>query len=366
MKNTSDLVIGAGITGLTVARKLTESGRKVILAEKQDRIGGNCYDFFDPDGCYIQACGPHIFHTCNREVWEFLSRFTRWNSYRHKVLASVDGKLIPVPFNLNSLRIAFPDDHERMAEKLMARTGGGTISVMKLRNDSDDDLRNLGEYVYKKVYLDYTKKQWGVAPDELDPAVVDRVPVYAGTDDRYFRDDLFQGIPINGYSSLFNNMLDHRNIRLLLKTDYKDLSSADYARTVVTSPIDEFFSYEFGAIEYRRIRLIFEEHRCGSFQENSVINYPDEQEYTRITEYNKFLGLALDRTVTSKEYASRDNGYLAYPVLTRENRRIIDQYMRKAEEQENIFFAGRLAECRYYDMDDACRRGLTLCAALLE
>jgi len=366
MKNTANLVIGAGMTGITIARKLAESGEKVILVEKEDHLGGNCRDFFDKHGCYVQSCGPHIFHTCDKEVWNFLSLFTEWNRYTHKVLAYVDGKLMPVPFNHNSLRIAFPKDYDTLAEKLLRRTGGRGLSVMTLRNDADKDLRTLGEYVYNRIFLNYTIKQWGVAPDKLDPTVVDRVPVYAGEDDRYFRDDIFQGIPIAGYSALFNNMLNHKNIRLLLGTDYRSLRYADYARTIVTSPVDEFFSYEFGSIEYRRIRLIFEEHKCRSFQENSVINYPNEHGYTRITEYNKFLGLEKDKTIISKEYASSDNGFLAYPVLTKQNSKTIDRYMHKAEEQKNIHFAGRLAECRYYDMDDACRRGMDLCAALLE
>jgi UDP-galactopyranose mutase len=366
MKNAVNHVIGAGITGITIARRLAESGESVLLTEKTDRIGGNCHDFFDHNGCYVQSCGPHIFHTSDREVWDFISRFTAWNGYTHKVLAHVDGKLIPVPFNLKSLRISFPLDYERIARKLIERTNGGTLSVMELKDDPDNDLKALGEYVYKKIYLNYTIKQWGFAPEELDPTVVDRVPVYAGEDDRYFRDDLFQGIPSDGYSALFARMLSHKNIRLMLGTDYKEISPASHLRTFVTSPLDEYLSYEFGPIEYRRIHLKFEEHRCNSFQENSVINYPNEYDYTRVTEYNKFLGNAMNRTITSKEYTSRDNGYPAYPVLTKQNKEVIAKYLKKAEGLENTYFAGRLAECRYYDMDDACRRGLDLCAALLK
>lgn len=366
MKNAANLVVGAGITGITVARKLAESGEKVVLAEKLDRIGGNCHDYFSEDGCYVQACGPHIFHTSDREVWNYLSRFTAWNGYSHKVLAYVDGKMLPVPFNLKSLRIAFPMDNGRMEKKLVEKTGGGHISVMKLKEDGDKDLRALGEYIYNKVYLNYTIKQWGIAPNALDREVMDRVQVYAGMDDRYFQEDLFQGIPLPGYSALFGKMLHHKNIRLLLGTDYKSLQVADYARTVVTSPIDEYFSYEYGPIEYRRIRIALEEHQGASFQENSVINYPNEHAYTRVTEYNKFLGLEKDRTIIGKEYPSSDKSFLAYPVLAKPNKKTIERYMKKADEADNTYFAGRLAECRYYDMDDACRRALDLCAEIME
>ena len=360
-----NLVAGAGITGLTVARKLAEGGEKVLVAEKLDVIGGNCRDLFDANGCYVQSCGPHIFHTADPQVWAFLSRFTRWHPYRHRVLASVDGMLLPLPFDARGLRMAFPEEYPLLRKKLQDYSGGKPVSVLELKGSKDPGIRRIGEYAYDRIYANYTRKQWGVPPGELEPGVFDRVRIFPGEADCYFPGEPFQGIPCGGYSALFREMAGHENITLMLRTDYRHLKLSGPVRKIITGPIDEYYSYEHGPIAYRRIRLQCEEQMCPSYQENSVINYPNEHAYTRITEYNKFLGLVKERTVIGKEYPGAKDGFLAYPVPTKENRDVIAKYVEKAEREKDAYFAGRLAECRYYDMDDACRRGLDIAERIL-
>ncbi|MCF7861680.1 UDP-galactopyranose mutase [Candidatus Woesearchaeota archaeon] len=357
------LVIGAGMTGATIARKLAEQGEKVLVVEIRNHIGGNCHDYFTRDGNYIQTYGPHIFHTSDREVWEFLSEFTEWNDYQHKVLAHVDGKLLPVPFNLKSLGMSFSKEQaERMKSKLLAEIGmEKSITILKLREAEDPDLKILGEYVYEKIFLNYTIKQWDNKPDEIDPQVTNRVPVFVSEDDRYFRNDPFQGIPIGGFQPIFERMLDHKNIKIMLQTNCKDMMKLfNYKHIFVTSPIDQFFEYKFGNLKYRRIHLKFEEHSGPSIQENSVINYPNDHDYTRITEFNKFLNLDRERTTICKEYPSWSKGYLAYPLLKEDNMELLAKYNELAKDKKNTYFAGRLAECKYYNMDQACRRGINL------
>ncbi|MCD6460600.1 UDP-galactopyranose mutase [bacterium] len=361
----SHLVIGAGITGISAARRLADIGEQVLIIDKNNHIGGNCYDYFDSNGNYIQQYGPHIFHTSNKKVWHFLSRFTQWNDYRHKVVARVESNLLVVPFNLTSLKTAFDKDKSRYLEtKLINRYGlEHSISILELKKDSDPDIKKLGQFVYEKIFLNYTVKQWDYKPDQIDPQVINRVPVMISYDNRYFRYDKYQGIPKKGFSKMFDNMLNHPCIEIMLETDLKDvLSFNSYKNIIATSPIDEFFDYKLGALQYRKIYLDTKQHNCRSYQENSVINYPNDHNYTRITEYNKFLFIENNSTVVSKEYASWSKGFVAYPVFTDKNINLKNEYLKLAEKQKKLplFFAGRLAEFKYYNMDNACERALKL------
>ena len=359
------LIIGAGITGISAARRLADSGENVLIIDKKDHIGGNCYDYFDENGNYIQSYGPHIFHTSNEEVWRFLNRFTKWNDYRHKVLASVDAQLLPVPFNLNSLKTAFDESKaDYLKSKLIDKFPmEHSISVLDLKKIDDPDLKKLGNFIYEKIFLNYTVKQWDYKPDQIDPKVVNRVPVMISYDDSYFRYDPYQGIPEKGFTHMFNNMLDHECIEIMLETKLIDVPSLEgWKNIVITSPIDEFFDYKLGKLEYRRIYLDTRQRQCPSYQSNSVINYPNDHDYTRVTEYNKFLFIENQTTTVSQEYASWDKGFVAYPVFTEENIRLKDEYLRLADQQKKLplFFAGRLAQFKYYNMDQACKRGLEL------
>lgn len=363
MDNKPTLIIGAGLTGSTVARKLAEKGENVLLVEKRDHIGGNCYDLFTEDGQYIQKYGPHVFHTDDKEVWDFLSKFTEWHGYRHKALAYVDGKLLPLPFNLDSLKMVFPESVAQKIEIALLKTVGAnkTITILELKKSKDRNLQILADYVYSKIFLNYTLKQWDFSPEELDPKVSGRIPLFVGRDNCYFCGDQYQGVPAKGFTPLFQKMLDHKNIKILLNTDFKKiLEPSKFKRIIVTSPLDEFFDYEFGKISYRRIFFKLETHDCESFQENSVITYPNDYDYTRITECNKLLNIKKEKTTIMKEFASWTEGFAAYPVFTEKNKVLIEKYLGKAKKKHNVFFAGRLAECKYYDMDEACRRGLDL------
>jgi UDP-galactopyranose mutase len=225
----------------------------------------------------------------------------------------------------------------------------------------DEDIKALAQFIYQKIFQNYTRKQWGLKPEELDSKVIERVPIYIGEDDGYFREDKYQGIPEKGYASMFKEMLNHPNIKVLLKTDYrKVINRYQFKRIVVTSRIDEFYAFRFGQIAYRKIFLKFETHNCSSYQKYSVINYPNNYKYTRTTEYNKFLQLNRHKTIISKEFPSWTKGFIAYPVLKPDNQNLIRKYLKLAGQEKNIYFIGRLAECRYYNMDQACRRGLDL------
>jgi len=359
-------VIGAGIAGLTAARVIAENGDKVLIFEKRKTIGGNCHDLFK-EGNYFQKFGPHIFHTNEEKVWNFLSEFTEWHDYKHKVYAKIDSKLVHIPFNFKSLKTIYPKEKaERIMKKLEDRLGTSkSISIMDLKNIDNPEIKELADFIYEKIFFNYTVKQWGYNPEELDKQVVGRVPVYLGEEEGYFRKDKFQGIPKKGFTYMFDNMLKHKNISIKFGNAItkKDLNG-DFKSIIVTSPIDEFYSYKFGRIKYRKIFLNSEKRNTSSFQENSVINYPNEEKFTRITEYNKFLGIKNKDTIISKEYSSWSKGFLAYPIFNAENQKIIEKYLGLAKTESNIQALGRLAECKYYNIDQACSRGIEVAESL--
>lgn len=356
-----NIVIGSGISGITVAHKLAKKGEPVLIIEKRSHIGGNSYDYFDSDGCYIQKYGPHIFHTTNKQVWDYVSQFTKWRNYQHKVLGFIDGNLIPIPFNFDSIDKVFPEKiASEMKDLLIKKQGyGSRISVFDLMNSSESELRILGDYIYKKVFLNYTIKQWDQKPDEIDKSVLNRVPVVIGTDPRYFN-DAYQGIPESGFTEIFRKMLDCSRIKILLNTDYKEvIDSIEYERMFYTGPLDYFFDFKFGSIKYRAIDFEFEKVK-SPFQKSSVINYPNDFEFTRITEFGKFLGKENKKTIILKEYPSWDKGTKAYPVKNDENQKIINRYLKETKTLKNVYFVGRLAECKYYNMDKAFENAIDI------
>jgi len=351
-----NIVIGAGISGITIAQKLSEKGEQVLIIEKRDHIGGNSYDYFDSDGCYVQKYGPHIFHTSNKKVWDYVSRFTKWHNYQHKVLGFIDGNLMPIPFNFDSIDIAFPEKiASEMKDILVKKYGyGARVSVFDLINSTERQLKLLGDYVYQKVFLNYTIKQWDQKPDEIDKSVLNRVPVIIGKDPRYFSDS-YQGIPEKGFTEIFRKMLDSTKIKILLNTDYKEvISYIEYESMFYTGPLDYFFDYKFGNIKYRAIDFEFEKVK-SPYQKASVVNYPNDYEFTRITEFGKFLENenANAKTVILREYPSWDRGTKAYPVKNSENQKLINRYLKETKTLKNTYFLGRLAECKYYNMDQA-------------
>lgn len=362
------LIVGAGLAGSILAERIaSQLDKKVLIIDRRDHISGNCYDYRNEDGILVHKYGPHIFHTNTKKVWNYLSNFTQWELYFHKVLGVVEGKTMPVPFNLNSLKIAFPKKYaESLETKLISKYGYGIkIPILKLLENSDNDIKFLADYVYKNVFLGYTTKQWDLKPDELDYSVTSRIPVSINCDDRYFQ-DTYQGLPSNGYTELFTNMLKHKNIEILLNTDFKkDLNGIEFEKIIFTGPIDEYFDYMFGELPYRSLRFEFEKYNLDKYQDVAQVNYPNNYDFTRITEFNHFYKeKRTTNTVIALEFPEKFvNGQNEpyYPIPRKENDELLAKYLEEAKKIENqVHFVGRLAEYKYYNMDQIAGVALQL------
>ncbi|MEM4500466.1 MAG: UDP-galactopyranose mutase [Candidatus Woesearchaeota archaeon] len=371
------IVIGAGISGSVIAERIANDLKEdVLVIEKRDHIGGACYDYLSEEGILIQRYGPHIFHTNHDEVYEYLSKFTEWIPYEHKVLANIEGKRVPVPFNFRSIDLLFPEYlAERIKEKLVLRYGfDKRVTILELMKIDDYDINILSNFVYNKVFLNYSKKQWGRDPERLDPEILSRVPVYVGYDDRYFYDK-YQLMPKEGFTKIFERMLSSRNIKLLLNTDYKELIKVDLENNkilldneefrgtlIVTGMIDEFFNYKLGKLEYRSLRFKLEKVDREYFQEVAVVNYPNEFDFTRISEFKHFYNRKSDKTYILFEYPLEYDGTNDpyYPILDLKNKEIYERYSQEAKRFKNLYFLGRLAEHKYKNMDVAVLDALKL------
>lgn len=359
------LIVGSGFTGAVLAERIaSQTNEKVLIIDQRDHIGGNAYDYYNEHGVLLHKYGAHIFHTNSRRIWEYVSQFTSWRPYFHEVKAQVEGKLVPVPFNLNALDALFPKSMaERLESRLIARYGfGSKIPILKMIDDGDPDLKVLALYIYRNVFESYTTKQWGLKPEELDNSVTARVPVFISRDDRYFQ-DTYQGIPRLGYTELFRRMLSHPNIHVMLKTPYREIAEEiDYKRMIYTGAIDEYFQYMHGALPYRSLRFELRNEPVTRFQSASVVNYPNEYEFTRAIEFKQFSGQDLPMTTLAYEYPeAHEPGVNTpyYPIPRSQNQ---DQYALYAKEVEKlngrVIFAGRLADYKYYNMDQAVGRAL--------
>ena len=361
------ILVGAGISNLSLGRLLAENGYRVTLIDRKDHIGGNCFDYFDQNSIDIHAYGTHIFHTEDVEVWRFLSQFTHWFPYQHEVKALVDGQLVPVPFNFNSIEQLFPKQVvERMISALLSEFEfNKKVPILKLRESKNPDLQFLAEYVYEKIFLHYTEKQWDVRPEDLDPLVTGRVPVFVGRDNRYFQAK-YQGIPLEGYTRMFEKMVDHPNIEVRLNTEFDKSMLDEYDHVFFSGAIDEFFDYKFGQLPYRSLRFDFLTFNRPYFQSNSVVNYPNNYDFTRIGEYKYFLDTQSQNTVVSYEYPEafvlgKNERY--YPIINEENKRLYEKYLEEAKTNKKVTFLGRLGDYKYYDMDQAVARALELAKA---
>jgi UDP-galactopyranose mutase len=378
------LVIGCGFAGAVIARELAErSDKKVLIIDKRGHIGGNAYDCVDSEGILIHKYGPHIFHTNSKRVYEYLSRFTKWRDYSHEVLADIYGKKIPVPFNLNSLYMVYDRDKaERLEKKLVFEYGmEKRVTISELRRQTDDDLQELASFIYNNVFLYYTQKQWGVAPEDIDPAVTARVPVLVSYDNRYFQ-DTYQGIPAEGYTPLFEKMLDHPNINKMLNTDSSMvlkmvsdkmyLDGKQYHGTVVyTGALDELYNYCFGRLPYRTLDFVFENHNKTWYQQKGTINYTVDEQFTRITEFKHMTGQNIEgKTAIAKEYPREYTGLKDeipyYAILNPENIALYDRYKKITEGHKNFYLLGRLAEYKYYNMDTIVERALLLADSIIQ
>lgn len=363
------LVVGAGFSGATIANLLADkSDEQVLVVDKKDHIGGNCYDYRDKNGIMIHAYGSHIFHTNSEKVWAYLKQFTDFNTYMHKVVGLLDGIETHIPFNFNTLYDVFPKSYAELLEhKLLDNFNINTkVPILEFQKQDDDDLKYLANYVYEKIFLEYTTKQWGVSPTDVDGAVTARVPVYLSKDNRYFQDK-YQGIPLNGYTEVIKNMLNHKNIRVQLNTDYAVLNWKKFDKIFFTGSIDEFFGYKYGNLPYRSVNFKLETHDKEYYQSNACVNYPCNYDFTRIHEYKYYLDDKSSKTVIAKEYSEdfelgKNERY--YPIPQDENFELYNKYLEEAEKLDNIYFLGRLGDYKYYNMDGAILRAIELYESL--
>ena len=361
------IIIGAGFAGSVIAERIANKlNRKVLIIEKRSRIGGNCYDYITREGIIVHKYGPHLFHTDYKEVWDYLSNFTNWRIYQHKVLAFIDGKKVSLPFNLNTLYEVFPSDlAKHLEKKLLSRYSFGTkVPILELLKEKDKDLKFLADYIYRKIFLGYTLKQWGLKPEEIDPKVSARVPIYISRDNRYFTDK-YQGVPEEGYTKLFEKLLSNKNIKILLNTDGRELIKIDptegkiffmgkefKGKLIWTGPIDELFDYKFGALPYRSLKLEFQTLDVEYFQEVATVNYPENYDFTRITEFKHIHPADSRKTVILKEYPKQYDprkDIPFYPFFTKEAKEKYFRYLDFAKKIPNLILVGRLAEYKYYD-----------------
>lgn len=352
------LIVGAGFAGSVLAERLARgSGKSVLLCDRRNHVGGNAYDHADAAGILVHRYGPHIFHTNSRDIFEYLSRFTTWRGYEHRVLASVEGKLLPIPVNLDTInRLYGLKLGENEVEKFLATRA---IKYESPRTSEEVVLSRVGADLYEKFFRNYTRKQWGVDPSQLDAQVTARIPVRTNRDDRYFTDQ-FQFMPRWGFTRMFENMLDHEHIDLALATDFYELrKEVNFRQLIYSGPIDQFFDFRYGKLPYRSLHF---EHRTLDrewFQPVAVVNYPNDFEYTRVTEFKHLTGQQHQRTSIVYEYP-RSEGDPYYPVPQPMNASVYSQYRKLAESLPNVRFVGRLGTYRYYNMDQVVGQALTL------
>lgn len=377
--NYDAIIVGAGYAGSVCARRLAEAcGMKVAVLERRDHIAGNAYDCFDDAGILVHKYGPHIYHTTDERVNEFLSRFTEWSDYQHRVLANIHGTLMPVPFNHKSLILAFGSEKgEHLYQRLIEVFGENRkVPIMELRAQNDPELVEVADYVYENVFLHYTMKQWGQTPDEIDPSVTGRVPVFIGDDDRYFPSATFQGMPVNGYTALFERMLEHDLISVFLGVDAREVLSVTDDRVLVcgrpyggeiiyTGQLDELFDLDMGALPYRSLDMVFETLDQDQFQPVGTVNYTTSEDFTRITEFKNMTGQVVPGKTTimreySKAYVPGSGQTPYYAILGDESQSLYDRYRERVDGLLNFHCVGRLAEYRYYDMDGVVASALDL------
>lgn len=373
------IIVGAGFAGAVVANRAAEAGKKVLVLEKRDHIGGNAYDY-TKDNILIHQYGPHIFHTKDQEVMDYLSKFGEWEDYQHKVLGHISGKLVPIPFNFSSIEECFSFDTAKRLKRILAEEygKGNKVPIMELRKSKDPDIKMLAEFIFENVFKYYTMKQWGLTAEEIDPEVTARVPVRVSYKDTYF-DDPYICMPKDGYTAIFKKLLDHPNIELILKADAKKvlslkngkiyLAGKEYTGKVVyTGALDELFDYSLGELPYRSLYFEMKEMN-GTFQKVATENYPGKEShfpYTRITEYKHFYPreekepktfIHIEYPLAYDRHAEKGN-ISYYPIFTSDNEKMYMKYRELASKYPNLILLGRLAEYKYYNMDAIVKKAL--------
>lgn len=374
------IVIGSGFAGAVVARQLAENkGQKVLILDARDHIGGNCYDRKDEHGILIHQYGPHIFHTNIQRVYEYLSRFTEWYEYRHEVVGNIYGKELPIPFNLNTLEEVYGERAPHLEKLLIDHFGeGARVPILELMNHEDEELQEIAQYVYENIFLKYTMKQWGKSPKEIDPAVSGRVPVLLSRDNRYFQDK-YQGLPLHGFTPVFEKMLDHAGIEIRLNCPAKSVLAIDpdaedpvlfegkpyHGNIIFTGALDELFDCRYGRLPYRSLRFDFEHYDRKFYQSHGVVNYTVSEDFTRITEFKYLVGqMEMPDTTIVKEYPMAYNGNEGeipyYAINNEENDALFERYKMLVGKIPHFYLLGRLAEYKYYNIDAIVDRALTM------
>jgi UDP-galactopyranose mutase len=352
------LIVGAGFAGATLAERLaSQRDKKILLVEQRPHIAGNAYDYYNRDGLLIHKYGPHIFHTNAKRVFDYLSQFTEWRPYEHRVRASVDGQIVPIPINLDTInRLYGLSLNAFEAEGFFQKVAEPR---MEIRTSEDVVVSRVGQELYRKFFRGYTRKQWDLDPSELDSSVISRVPIRTNRDDRYFT-DTYQAMPLHGYTRMFERMLDHPNVKLMLNTDYREIQGIiPYKAMIYTGRIDEFFDLCYGRLPYRSLHFRHETIDAERYQEAPVINYPNEHPYTRITEFKYLTGQRHPKTAIVSEYPCAE-GDPYYPIPRPENAVLYGKYQALAECTPGVHFVGRLATYKYYNMDQVTAQALTL------
>ena len=352
------LIVGAGFAGSVIAQQMaTNFGKKVLIVDRRPHIGGNAYDHYNEHGILVHKYGPHIFHTNSRDVMDYLSKFTKWRDYEHRVLASVDGKLVPIPINLDTVNILHGKNLQE--HELESYFESIAEKCATIRTSEDVVVSRVGRDFYEKMFRNYTRKQWGLDPSELDASVTARIPVRTNRDDRYFT-DTYQAMPLHGYTHMFENMLDHKNITIMTGVDYREVvRNTRFKEMVYSGPVDEFFDYRYGKLPYRSLEFKHETYEGERHQQAAVINYPNEHPYTRVTEFKWLTGQAHQKTSVVYEFP-RAEGDPYYPVPRPENNTLYKKYQALADETPGVHFVGRLATYKYYNMDQIVAQALSL------
>lgn len=379
------IIVGAGLTGCVIAQRLAQNPENhILMLDRKWHIGGTCYDRYDDNGILIHQYGPHIFNTPDKQVWDYVNQFTDFYEYYHRVLGYVDGTLVPIPFNLKSIEKLLPAAMaDRITRKLLDKYSyNEKVPILELQKQEDEDLQWLADFVYEKVFLHYTMKQWGQSPDEVGGKAMARIPVFISTDDRYFQNQ-YQGVPVHGYTAMMQNMIRKENISVLLGMDYRKMIRLDEenrnvlvngaafsGKVIFTACLDGLFGYEFGALPYRSLDFQFATMDQESFQPVATVNYPCNYDFTRITEFKKLTFQKHEKTTIMREYSLQydpdDQTHdPLYPIPKAENEELYQRYLRKAEEYPQLVAAGRLANYKYFTMAETIRNALDIAEGLL-
>lgn len=363
MKGFGYLVVGAGLSGATIARKLAETGSKVLVIDKREHIAGNVYDYIDQEtSIRVSQYGAHIFHTNDDIVWQFVNKYSDWLPYEHRVLAKVKDQYVPVPVNITTVNKLI--DKNVIDQPTMQTYLNKVQYKGKIENSKHSALAKVGEQLYSLMFENYTKKQWDLYPEELEPSVLERIPVREDYNDRYFNDK-YEALPANGYTAFVENLLNHSNIDVVLNEPYDKKKHKDI-QTIFTGKIDTYFGEIYGKLQYRSLSFKHYIYKQENYQPTAVVNCPSYiYPYTRTVEYKKFYNQKSDKTIVVKEY-SKSDGEPYYPIPTERNRAIYSKYQQEAQklEQQGIYFIGRLAEYKYYNMDQAIKSALVLAERL--